>query len=492
MKGVRLYIYIFSVVTLFLVSCEDFLNKTPESSYSVDNSYNSQADFEYAIAGVYAAQQELFTDKGKWFGVMSERSDDIRYDSNMQYHKYGTFTDGDDESTGNTFWASFWKIINRSNIVLGRINDITFIDKDVQNYIAGEAYALRGWAYYTLGWVFGGMPLIDDYTLSATEIMQIKRSTQEETFAFAESDFKQAIELLPERWDTENAGRITKYAAMAGLARLYMFRSEFSEAKPLLQEIINSGIYAMASNYEDCFNDRCDNDPNNDRVWEIQFTEGELGEGCSLQGGILRGSDIFPYSSNEEGSKVSKNMVDAYEDGDLRKDVSIITGLSRGGVVDNEYYYPQKYAHYTYAPKSSSDWANNIPIVRYTDVLLMYAECLNEEAYVANGEAFEILNEVRSRAGLSALTSTVISNQVDFRNALIHERRVEFAFEGLRWHDLLRWNIAQEVMNTHFQHQDEGGGRYSMDGDYRKILAIPFDEMSRYNNEDVMWQNPGY
>ena len=106
------------------------------------------------------------------------------------------------------------------------------------------------------------------------------------------------------------------------------------------------------------------------------------------------------------------------------------------------------------------------------------------------GENF--VNEIRNRAGLPALNPSVVSNQVEFRNAIIRERRVEFAFEGLRWHDLLRWNITKDVMNKHFQHQDEGGGRYSMDGDYRKILAIPFDEISRYNDENVMWQNPGY
>ena len=485
--------YLLVILTGFIwVSCGDFLEKDPESSYSESTSYKSQADFEYAIAGVYAAQQDLFKDKGSWFWVMSERSDDIRYDSNMQYHKLGLFTDGDDESTVNTFWGVFWRIISRSNIILGKIDNVDFQDQEMKKYITGEAHALRGWAYYTLGWLFGGMPLIEDYTLSATEVLRIARSTQEETFDFAEKDFLQAIEFLPDTWGSEYAGRVTKYAAMAGLARLYMFRAEYSNAKPLLQNVINSGIYGLAKKYEDCFTDKYDNDPKEDRVWEIQFTEGELGEGNSLQDGILRGGDILPNASNQEGSKVSKSMVEAYEPGDLRKDVSIITGLSRGGVIDDEYYYCRKYAYYTYTPKKSSDWANNIPVIRYADVKLMYAECLNEEQYVKNGEAFEFVNEIRNRAGLPALNPSVVSNQVEFRNAIIRERRVEFAFEGLRWHDLLRWNITKDVMNKHFQHQDEGGGRYSMDGDYRKILAIPFDEISRYNDENVMWQNPGY
>ena len=117
---------------------------------------------------------------------------------------------------------------------------------------------------------------------------------------------------------------------------------------------------------------------------------------------------------------------------------------------------------------------------------------MNEEGYAANGEAFRILNEVRGRAGLPALTSATVPDQDAFRKAIMQERRVEFAFEGLRWNDLVRWGIAQEVINKHFLDEDEGGGRYSMDGEYREIFAIPFDELSRYNNKNIMWQNPGY
>ena len=121
----RRIVYLLFIISICFtnISCSDFLDKSPESSYSESGGYKTQADFEYAIAGVYAAQQELFKDKGSWFWMMSERSDDIRYDSNRQYHKLGLFTDGDDESQVNTFWEHFWKIINRSNIILSKIDN---------------------------------------------------------------------------------------------------------------------------------------------------------------------------------------------------------------------------------------------------------------------------------------------------------------------------------------------------------------------------------
>ena len=102
-------------------------------------------------------------------------------------------------------------IITRANSIIIRIDDITFQDEDLKGYIKGEAYALRGWAYYVLGTMFGGVPLIVDAEYSVEETLQIARSTQEETFDQAESDYKNAYELLPTEWDAENVGRVTKY-----------------------------------------------------------------------------------------------------------------------------------------------------------------------------------------------------------------------------------------------------------------------------------------
>lgn len=490
------YIYKFSLalsLSLLFVNCDDFLTTLPESAYSVAGAYKTQSDFEYAIAAVYAAQQNLYSSNACWYRLIISRSDDTR---NGAAYTYGVdqFSDGDDVSTLTDGWKNLWTMISRSNVILAKIDAIEFADKDLKNYIKGEAFALRAWAYYTLAWQFGGMPLIDK-ELSVAETKTIARSTQEATFAFAEADYKKAIEFLPASWTGSKIGRVTKYAAEGGLARLYMFQSKFSLAKPYLGDIIGSSLYQMESNYVDCFTDSHDN--GKERIWEIQFTGNLSGEGQSLSTGMLpegyKDAVLMPFSGFSTAMYVSKNMAEAYEPGDLRKDVSIVTNLKVNGVVESKYYYVLKFCHYdAYKPQSQTDWANNIPILRYTDVKMMYAECLNEESYIPDGEAFAIINDVRKRAGLASLTSAVVSDKNSFRQALIKERRIEFAFEGLRWNDLVRWGIAREVMNNHFKHEDEGGGIYSMDADYRKIFAIPYDELSRYGDESVMWQNPGY
>jgi len=484
------------MLSLTVLSCKDsFLTVIPESTYSVAAAYQTQSDFVFAIAGVYSKQQELYSGSGdNWFMyTLIRRGDDCRTNAGQSTGGIDAFTDGDNVPVLSSSWNKYWQMIYRCNLILEKIDAVTFTDANLKNYITGEAYALRALSYYNLAWQFGGMPLITN-VITVDETKLIARSTQEQTFAQAEADYTKAITLLPPSWTGANLGRVTKYAAEGGLARLYMFQGNFNAAKPLLADIIGSNLYVMEPLYVNCFTDSHDN--GKERVWEIQFNGNVSGEGS--YGGSLFIPEVNDYlpkvvkGTADGGVQVSLSMISAYEPGDLRKDLSIKTGIKEAGGISNAYRII-KYSHFDkYTPTDRTDWATNYPVIRYTDVKLMYAECLNEGGYAANGEAFTILNAVRARAGLPALTSTLVPTQAAFRTALIQERRVEFAFEGLRWPDLVRWGIAMQVINANFQQPTEGGGLYSMKGDYQKIFAIPSDELNRYNNKDIMWQNPNY
>lgn len=491
MKNFYKYI-VFLVLSVSFTGCNDFLTLIPESNYSVAGAYKSQSDFEQAIAGVYAAQQELYRYNNCWHRLMIARSGDIRYGSTY-VGGLDSFTDTDSNAELLNAWNKFWQLIGRCNQILERIDEGDFTDLDIQKFIKGETYALRAYAYWNLGWMFGGLPIIDR-VFTVQETKNIARSSQEETFSFAEEDYKKATFLLPEKWTGKDEGRFTKYAAEGMLARLLMFQNKLSEAKPYLTDIINSGQYSMEADYKDCFTDEKDNGP--ERVLDIQFTGGQLGEGQYLATGMLpegfKDLNIMPFSGFSTAMKVSVDAQDMYEEGDLRKKVSIIGDLTINGLVDNISVFIFKYNHYkTYTPKDPQDWANNIPVLRFTDVKMMYAEILNEEGYRVDGEAFTIINKVRERAGLAPYTAAQLPDQSSFREALRKERHVEFAFEGLRWNDLVRWGIAKEVINEHFMLEDEGNGRYKME-DHQTIFAIPSEELMRYNNESIMWQNPGY
>lgn len=488
----KIYSIILILTNFLLTGCNDYLELNPESELSTDGAYKTQTDFEQAIAGVYAQQQQLYRNNNSWLYGINARADEMQVSSGYLYG-IDNCTDDANNSWTYTQWNIYWKIIGRCNVILDKIDAATFNDAVLKKSIAGEAYLLRAYSYWSLGSQFGGMPLIGK-SLSVSEVRTIKRSTTDETFKFAESDYKKAIDMLPESWSGANIGRGTKYAAMGMLARMYMFQSNFASAQPLLASIIASKKYSMEPNYLNCFLDSKDNGP--ERVWEVQFTGGQLGEGNYFISGCLpeafKDTKVMPFTGFSTALSVADLLYNSYEKGDLRRDISILKGWTNAGVKDTISKFIIKYTHYdAYIPKDQGDWANNLPILRYTDVVMMNAEALNEIGYVANGEAFSQLNSVRARAGLKAYTAADLPDKVAFRNAIIKERKVEFAFEGLRWFDLLRWGQATTMKNLQFAQNQQGQGRYKMD-DFRKLFPIPFDEISRYNDTSVMGQNPGY
>jgi hypothetical protein len=489
-------ILLFAVLTF--VGCQDFLTVIPDSTYSESGGYKSQSDFEQAIAGVYAAHQSMYqsnTTGTVYMWLMRSDESNVIIPQSPPGYIGGIERFIDDASNGTHAgnYASYYRIINRCNVILDKIDNITFTNENLKKYIKGEAMAHRAFSYWMLGWEYGGVPLIKKVT-TVEETKTIARSTQQETFAYAEEDFIGAIALLPSaKWTGKDLGRLTKYSTMGILSRMYMFKKEYAKAKPLLEGIINSGLFNMEADYKNCFSESKENGV--ERLWEIQFMGGQLGEGQQLTSGMLPEGGLNPTVSIygfSSAPMISEDMILAYETGDLRKDISCVTNIKYNGITDTKNYFIRKF-HYADVtpPKANNDWGVNIPVLRYTDVKLMYAEVLNEEGYSSTGEAFKIINDVRKRAGLTALTATTTPDQTAFRNAIMQERRVEFAFEGLRWFDLIRWGTAMTVMNNFLSKPAQDGGTFRMK-EHQILFPIPFDELNRYQDTKILWQNPGY
>jgi len=496
MKAIYKIFLFFSLI--ILVGWNDFLTVLPDSSYSEAGGYQSQSDFEQAIAGVYAAHQSMYQSNvnGTTYTYMM-RSDEANVITPQSVPGYiggiERFIDDANNGTHGGNYSSYYRIINRCNVILDKIDPVKFTDENTKKYIKGEAQAFRAYSYWMLGWQFGGVPLIKKVT-SVEETKTIPRSTQAETFAFAAVDFTSSIALLPSvKWTGKSIGRITKFSAMGMLARMYMFQKDYAKAKILLSDIINSGLYSMEADYKNCFTESKENGA--ERLWEVQFMGGQLGEGQQFTTGLLpEGSTttLQPFGGYSSFPTVYPELVAAYEAGDLRKDISCVTNIKWNGAVDPKTYFVRKY-HWADVniPKVANDWGVNIPILRFTDVKLMYAEVLNETGYSASGEAMTSLNAVRARAGLAPLTAAVVPDQASFRNAIVKERRVEFAFEGLRWMDLLRWGLAIDVINKKLSDPAQDGGTFRMKS-HQVLFPIPFDELNRYQDTKVLWQNPGY
>ena len=495
MKKIINFIGIMSVCILF-TSCEDFLTEIPLSQYSVDGKYKNQTDFTQAAAGLYNRNEELYRDHVGWFSRVNLRADDSRTGGDYTYG-FTQFTENNvDVAFLNSGWNTLFQIVNFANAILDRIDDAEFVDESIRNYIKGEALFFRAYAYWTLCWQFGGMPLYDkEYSIE--EIRKIKRNTEDETLDFVVADYKRAYDLLPEEWTGGNLGRVTKYAAAGMLGRTLLYRSQFAEAKPYLAAVINSGKYKKDANYVDCFSDLDENSP--ERVFKVGFVGLQRNSSyptSALPQSLPTVNPYMPFSGFNTATRVARGLVDAYEDGDTRKDVTTLTNVEFSSGLDTVSWWCVKYIHFVnYAPTIPQDWATDMTILRYTDVEMMYAEVLNEEGFNANGDAFRILNEVRARGSLPPLDPAVVSDQVKFREALRHERRIEFAWENMRWIDLKRWGIVVDVMNAHFQHEDEpkqtGDIPYRM-MPHQVLFQIPKTQLDRYNDESVMWQNPGY
>ena len=499
MKTIIHYLCILLIAFSFS-SCEDFLTEIPQDTYSVDGKYKNQVDFDQAIAGIYTRNRVLYSSTGmydSWYRYTNVRADDNRPTIGYVYG-FDLFTENSLQPEFLlTGWKTFYQIISFSNLILDKIDDGEFTDPNMKEYIRGEAYFFRAYAYWSLCWQFGGVPLYDR-EVSVDEIRTIPRSTQAETFDFAIDSYKNAFDRLPEEWTGSNIGRITKYAAAGMLARLYLFRGNFAEAKPYLASIINSGKYRKEPEYIDVFSDRYNNGP--ERVWAIQFAGGNQGHGTSYPSSafpeqLAIDNPWTPFNVSHAVHSVSESLVEAYEPGDLRFDHNLATNAVIAGRVDDR-YWNTKFIHWvTYRPVSASDWAINFAILRYTDVEMMYAEVLNEEGYSPSGDAFRIINEVRARAGLAPLDPAVVDNQAKFRDAIKQERRIEFCWEGLRWLDLIRWGDAVQVMNEFFNRPEnprQGNGQPYEMKPHQVVFQIPFDQLTRYNDENILWQNPGY
>ncbi len=494
MKAKKLYHSIWQILLLAAItSCDNYLDLSPVSSYNAESAYTTQQDFELSVNGIYDEFQKL---SDYYVPVVIEsRSDNISaispYVSIYDEVKASQFIDDASNDVLANIWEGYWKIIDRSNAVLDNIESGEFDDEEYRSYYKGEAYFLRGYSYFQLGWMYGGVPLID-HQMTVDEIYQTARSTQDETFEFAASDLLQAINLLPEEWASAELGKATKYAAEGILVRLYMFQKEYSKAKTYLSDIISSGKYQMAENYKDCFTDEYDNSA--EHVFQVQYISGSLGEGNEFPATCVPEdirSDLFSTGGNSHAMPVSEDLYESYEEGDLRHDFTIMKGYtSSTGEINTTSLYYIKFAHGT-VPSDKADYEVNMPILRYTDVKLMYAEILNEEGYDSGGEAFSILNAVRDRAGLDPLSSVEVPDQDAFRTAMLKERRLEFACEYLRWFDLIRTGNAYSVMNTFLKRSDEGNGSYQMQ-DYQTLFAIPQKELDSNPNTDYMWQNTGY
>lgn len=453
---------------LFSSSCSDFLVEDVRGQENLDTYFQSEKDAESFLTGCYNA----ITYHGWWqvenFWLMSDMcSDDLWMGNTTQSqtdyisiaHYQGV---GQSNGTISNYWQYRYKGILRCNIAIERIPEASILDEVKKNRLIAEAKFLRAYFYFELVKNYGGVPIIDGFLLPE-EIEGITRSTEAEVYEMVEADLKEVAEILPQRSKYSNAdvGRATRGAALGLLGKAQLYQGKFSEAKATLNTIITEGEYQLMDDFGKVWNVNYEN--NEESLFEVQNAYDEtydLGGSLSIVSGNRSGGDQDGWAWGTPTANLENAFIEAGDEVRLKWTIikhgaSEIAGednfaqlVDKQGNQNGDGTYcvdPAKHKSARlnrkfYMPLATRPANYNQPkvplnhiVLRYADVLLMYAEACNETNDDTNAQ--KALNEVRNRVGLPNVTLT--GN--DLRKAIRAERRLELALEGHRLYDIRRW-----------------------------------------------------
>ncbi len=481
----KIYSGAFCLACLVLFSCEKELDLAPISSLTSGNFYQTEKHIEEALTAVYDRAQDFFPADVSYVTIpRSDNTPQVGLKLDDLEGNISRFNETPASPNVRQAWERGYNVISRANIVVERAEEVEFADQTKKQSLVDQARFLRAMAYFDMVRLFGDVPFITE-SVGLEESFTIPRTPSNQIYDFIKSEFEalSSNSALPAK---DKTGVPTKFAANGLAARVYMTLGDFGKAKQHLESIINSGEYQTFDDWSDLWKDANDNGPH--AIFQIQFVSSVTGEGNPLPNrwGPRNPSPVnLPFGGSDRDLFSSEDLWNAYSENDLRRDltlqngfISIDDGTFRDGVIWLTKFFIQNEA------PAFQQWELNWTVMRYTDVLMMYAEILNQESY-PNNEALDILNMVRTRAGLDAMDFTVLNSQDAFFDELLHQRRLEFAYEGLRWFDLIRTGKDMEILSEFASDEFP----YS---ETRRLMPIPTQELDKISDNDILWQNPGY
>ena len=495
-------IYLF--IALSLVSCsEEFLDKQNPTQLGEGTFYQTEDQFEQAVLGIYGQLQaiianqwyykELYTDNTTVHFNQGNRG----FAPHAESFEYWQVTPNTNQIY--TLYRDTYNVLGNINVALARLNEMS-LDPIVSNRFEEELKFFRAYQYFHLSQYFGDVVILTEPIEDPSASFELRRSPVSEVYDLIESDLDFAVSNLPLAVEPSEAGRLTKGAALTLQGQFWLTLKDYAKAKASLDQVINSNLYSLLPNYADIFDPN--NKNNNESIFEVQFQgDNDLGESSGFiynfyplntQGEVTG----FPGISGGGWNIPTRDIISAYEEGDLRKDVSLSEGYTS---VDGEFVpvpFIEKFRHeHSIQGRPNDNW----PIYRYADVLLMAAEAINEQS-APTAEAYNYVNQIRERAGLSPISTNL--SQEEFKLALLHERRIELAFENHRWFDLKRAfdvPVLVEFLNEYGEREKENPttsrGQIPFNpGDYifsANEIYFPIPERELVVNPEIE-QNTGY
>lgn len=524
MKNRLVILFMLAVV---VCSCKkDFLNRQPLTEYSETTLWTGAND---AIAACNAAYSNF--EDGQWVVYMDDASDNAHDPYPWEgWQEYGNMQ----LLSPNNYNPKYnFTTITQCNWFLANI-DKTPMDKTLLTRMKGEVRFIRAYEYFERSQLFGDFPLVTKM-LTAAEANEVVRSPKADVVNFILNELDTIVPTLPTTYEASDKGRITQGAALALKARVELFNEKFAESAASAKKVMDLGVYSLFPNYQDLF--RLRNEYNS----EIVLDRGYLETDPNLTNGLMVLAPESTPGGGWSSVNITQSLMDAYEtkngktidDATSGYDVDhpfvnrdprllqsvIIPGAEYAGIIFNPMdpnsldYWPaynytgyvgRKYINY------KSDYSDlykaglNIPLIRYAEVLLTYAEAKIESNQIDN-TVYDAIDLVRKRAGLPAVDQTKYASQDQLRTLVRRERRVELALEGLRWYDIQRWKIGQ-VMNgpvygLRFSSIDASGNVTYTSTGHAKIEDRVFNPAKNYlwpvpqSQIDLakkVMQNPGY
>ena len=442
---------------LIFSGCDKFLNVDPPYTQDAENYFQSPEDYEQALVGAYDLLQGSFM--SVWISEIASNNTIAGGESvndTQGLHQIDEMTHGGVNSELRSLFRWNYAGITRCNFIMENKDNIEFSGKDK---ILAEAKFLRAFYYFELVKFFGDVPLIIDERIGAQEATEIARSPVSEVYAQIEQDLLDASSVLDQISLVK--GKATKGAAMALLGKVFLYQKKYIEAANKLDEVINSGVYSLISDYSALFS--VANENNSETVFDVEYSGAEGGGyGCliCLEGNAgpgfqgIRQYNGPIYGDGNSYNLPTQNLYDAFDPTDPRRDMTILDidafiaeqanpesityGIGAGGHTG---YYNNKYIkrqNELGLPDNDLTSPVNYRVIRYADVLLMAAE-----AHFQNGNISEAQNKielVRNRAGVASTTVNSIDD-------IFNERRYELACEGHWFFDLVRWGKAESAID---------------------------------------------
>jgi tetratricopeptide (TPR) repeat protein len=428
-------------------SCKKFLEENPKSNVTVANYYQTEGDAISAVNSIYAYLNSTSTGSTagvyhSTFWVTAGLASDELLNNQIgapQYDQLATFSHSAQNSALEEIWAMHYKTITIANIAINRIPNIS-MNAALKARLIGEAKFLRGLMYFNLVRMFGNIPLIIEE--NAPVIPEV--STVDAIYQQIIADLNAAANDLPLSYAAGNGrGRATSGAANAILAKVYLTREDWTNAAASAKKVIDSNQYQLWEDFADVF--KLSSRSGKEAIFSVGFGDADGAIIFWEVGQFL--VRLLPTQLSEEGvinaqgwQIPTQDLYDAYDDEDRRRAVTFITEIN-GATTTTIRPYIQKYWDRVAEP-TGNESSNDFPVIRYSDVLLIYSEANNE---LGNPDlAHQYINMVRKRARFNGTTyeNTVHDyaglNQDQMRMAILEERRLEFVAEGQRWFDLAR------------------------------------------------------